>query len=144
MAPATIRPSHAADASALAGLCAQLGYQVAGEEIAHRVAALAGRSDRLVLVSEMDGDVVGWIDVQLRDSLVSGRYAEIDGLVVEAHRRGAGIGQALVDRACAWALERGANRMRVRSNVVRQRTMRFYEKLGFSLCKRQAVMDKAI
>jgi|CXWL01.1.fsa_nt_gi GNAT superfamily N-acetyltransferase len=140
----TIRPAKSGDESILSLLSSQLGYKVSDSEIAQRVAALARQPDRLILVSESDREVVGWIEVQLRDSLVSGRYAEIEGLVVDERRRGVGIGKALVERACAWAVERGAAKVRVRSNVTRERTQQFYEKLGFSLSKRQVVMDKSI
>ena len=52
-------------------------------------------------------------------------------LVVDESRRGLGIGAALVDAALDWAAGQGFDTLRVRSNVVRERTHAFYERLGF-------------
>jgi GNAT superfamily N-acetyltransferase len=139
-----IRLASVGDAGAISALCGQIGYGASQAQIAERIAASAKQPDRQILVSERGNEVVGWIEVLVRDSLVSGRYAEIDGLVVDERRRGAGIGKALVARSCAWAAARGIARMRVRSNVTRDGALQFYRRLGFGESKRQAVFDKSI
>jgi len=61
--------------------------------------------------------------------------------VAEAQRSG-GVGAALVAAAEEWARVKLCARIRVRSNVVRERTHRFYERLGYRVVKSQKVFDK--
>ena len=42
-----------------------------------------------------------------------------------------------------WAARHGCPRVRVRSNVIRERTHRFYERLGYRAVKSQKVFDKS-
>jgi GNAT superfamily N-acetyltransferase len=86
----------------------------------------------------------GWLHVAEIRTLESEPYAEIVGLVVDASRRSSGIGAFLVQAAIAWAAERGLDEIRVRSNVVRQRAHRFYERLGFDVIKTQKVFRRAV
>ena len=105
-----------------------------------RLAALDDRDT--VFVADHDGACRGWIQLSVVESLESGRFAEIRGLVVAEGERGSGIGAALVGAGEEWARARGCRRVRVRSNVVRERTHRFYERLGYRAVKSQKVFDK--
>ena len=58
--------------------------------------------------------------------------AAIDGLVVDEDERSAGIGAELVAAGEAWARERGATAMTVRSRSTRERAHRFYERRATS------------
>ncbi len=71
-------------------------------------------------------------------------FAELAGLVVADSARGIGIGAALLAAAEAWARAAGFALMRVRSNVVRERAHRFYEREGYCRVKAQAVFHKSI
>jgi GNAT superfamily N-acetyltransferase len=135
----TIRAAVPADAAALAALSGELGYPAAEAEILERLARMG--STQQVLVYD-DGSVLGWIEVVEALRLESGRFGEITGLVVREASRGRGIGAALVEAAAAWARERGLPKLRVRSNVTRERTHRFYLRLGFFENKRQVVFDR--
>ena len=70
--------------------------------------------------------------------------AEIAGLVVDEERRGAGIGASLVASAADWARARGCRALRVRTNVIRERALRFYEREGFGRLKQQHVLEKPL
>ena len=70
--------------------------------------------------------------------------AEIRGLVVDEEARSGGLGQKLVEAAESWARERGHNWMSVRSNVIRERTHRFYERLGYGRAKTQHKFRKRL
>ena len=139
-----IRPAHPGDAPSLALLTGQLGYPATPEAIVGRLAWLAAEATQAVLVAEAEGDVVGWAQVGRALSLESGEQAELVGLVVDEAWRGRGIGAALVAAAEAWARERGLPCLRVRSNVTREATHRFYRNLGFEEAKRQVVFRKAL
>ncbi len=135
-----VRAAESRDIPALASLAGELGYPTATEEMAQRFAGLDERD--AVLVAEHDGACVGWIQVSIVETLETGRFAEIRGLVVTESQRSAGVGAALVGAAEEWARQRGCPRVRVRSNVIRERTHRFYERLGFRAVKSQKVFDK--
>ncbi len=123
----------------VAALSQQLGYPVTPAELEARFERLSGaRSHALFVAGEPVG---GWLHVEQRDSLESGESAEIVGLVVDDRRRREGLGRALVARAEVWAKERGLKRLRVRSNVAREESHRFYPALGFRLSKTQRVYE---
>ena len=105
---------------------------------------LGSPEEHAVLVAELEGEVVGWIDVGVTIALESGRFAAINGLVVNESHRSRGIGEKLVHAGEQWTRERGLTRIRVRSNVLRERTHRFYERLGYTMKKVQKAFDKEL
>ncbi len=134
-----IRAARAEDAEAVAVLASQLGYPSTTAEVETRLARLVGLVGQQVLLGEVDGAVRGWLHAAEVHTVESAPYAEIVGLIVDEGHRGSGLGAALVAAAKEWARVRGLGEMRVRSNVVRERAHRFYERLGFRETKRQAV-----
>jgi ribosomal protein S18 acetylase RimI-like enzyme len=139
-----IRPCLLADAPAVAGLATELGYPTDAAQARVRLEWLLGRGEDAVLVAEEEngGAVVGWVHVREARSLESEPVAEIAGLVVTAARRGQGFGTALVQAGLAWAAERGLPTVRVRSNVVRADTHRWYQAAGFEVIKTQRVFSR--
>ena len=140
----SIRPALPADADRLAHLTDQLGYPTPAEAIQTRLGQLTAEGSQAVLVALVGGEVAGWAQVGRGLSLASGEQAELVGLVVDEALRGRGIGAALVTAAEAWARERGLARLRVRSNVTREATHRFYRRLGYEEVKRQVVFRKSL
>lgn len=145
MAPASlqIRPAYSGDVERLAALTTQLGYAAAPSALAERLRLLSGY-DHQVLVALVEGEVMGWAQVGRTLSLESGEQAELLGLVVDEAWRGRGVGAALVAAAEAWARGRGLGRLRVRTNITREATHRFYRRLGFEEMKRQVVFRKEL
>lgn len=139
---ATLRPALPSDASALASLAGELGYPTTADEMTTRLASLTVND--IVIVSAEGATVTGWIHIAIVPSLESVPFAEIRGLVVTAPARGTGTGRALVAAAEEWGRERGCTRLRVRTNVIREDTHRFYEHRGFRLTKTQRVYDKSL
>ena len=139
-----IRQAIASDAAALAALSTQLGYPSTAEEIAGRLDVLGGRPGNGVLVAEDGSGVVGWLHVSGMYLLESPSFAEVLGLVVDEAHRGKGIGKQLLDDAARWAADRGFDRLRVRSNVIREDAHRFYEREGFRRTKTQVVLDRPL
>ena len=140
----TIRPATPADVPQLADLTTQLGYPTSPAETAERLRGLASRPEDAVLVAAVDGELGGWIHVSAMYSLEMEPCAQILGLVVDASRRGGGIGAALVEAAAEWAAGHGFRSLRVRSNVIRERAHAFYERLGFARTKSQVVLVRPI
>jgi GNAT superfamily N-acetyltransferase len=100
---------------------------------------------RRVFVAEVDGEVVGWVDVFARRMLLADGMAEVSGLVVADGFRGRGIGARLMQATEKWAVSVGCTVMRVRSNIIRKQAHRFYtERLGYSVVKQQRVFGKKL
>lgn len=131
-----IRDATAADAPAISELADQLGYTVTAAEIRDRLP----RSS--CVVSELGGQVIGWMQVERRDLVTLGPIAEVTALVVDAAGRGRGVGVALLDWAESWAAGRGCERVRIRCNAVRAETHEFYERRGYREIKTQKVFEK--
>ena len=141
-----VRAAQEGDVEALASLSAQLGYPTSVDEMRERYlrvrAAQAGEIFVAVCVS--DARVVGWTHVVPRLQLEDAPYAELAGLVVDETVRGAGVGAALLAAAEDWARAQGFATMRVRSNVIRERAHRFYEREGYERIKAQAMFRKIL
>jgi GNAT superfamily N-acetyltransferase len=86
--------------------------------------------------------LVGFVAVSLSSDFIVGERALILGLVVGEQTRGKGIGADLLRAAESWAFERGAPAVVVRSNVIRDRAHRFYEREGYRRVKSQHIFEK--
>jgi GNAT superfamily N-acetyltransferase len=121
-------------------LFAQLGYPNDAATIERMIARLTPARQKFV--AELASRVIGFVAVEMRDELADCEGAEILALVVDETERGNGTGAALVRMAEAWAQERGAQRIRVRSNVIRKDAHRFYERENYAPVKDQRVFEK--
>jgi len=145
MAEERIRPAGSADLPAVAKLCGQLGYPDEVPAIGARLATLLAEPRHAVLVAERTGQgIVGLIHVYTDTWLVLGETAEIGGLVVAEGFRGDGTGARLLCEAERWAAARGCARLFVRTNAVRERAHRFYERQGYTLLKTQRIYTRAL
>jgi GNAT superfamily N-acetyltransferase len=140
------REAVASDVPALAELAGELGYPSSAEQVGERFRRLLDHPElHGVFVAEgADGVAAAWVHVFVSLRLESEPFAEIGGLVVGAASRGGGVGVAMVRCAEAWARGRGLARLRVRSNVIRERAHRFYERVGFARLKEQVVLVKEL
>lgn len=144
-----IRSMRAGDAGEIAALCEQLGYPSTPAQVAHRFGLLAERPESAVFVAEdedeaADERIAGFVHVQGRLAVESDPRAEIAGLVVDAVRRGEGVGRALMAAAERWAADRGYDEVTLHSNVARERAHRFYQSLGYEMTKSSHVFRKAL
>lgn len=141
----TVRAMTAADAERVATLSGELGYPSTPEQIAARFRAMQEHPDASVLVaSDADGLVRGWVHVYGHRQMESEGAAEVGGLVVESESRGHGIGTMLLAAAESWARGRGYARVTLRSNVIRADAHRFYQRLGYAIVKSQHKFEKPL
>ncbi|HEY6324936.1 MAG TPA: GNAT family N-acetyltransferase [Candidatus Cybelea sp.] len=130
----------ARDAEALAPLLDQLGYPAGVEDIRARLAALNG--DSQVLVAAGNLGLSGFVAVAITRDFIVGTCGVILGLVVADGSRSVGVGAELLAAAESWAFDRGAALVGVRSNVIRARAHRFYERNGYQRIKSQHIFEK--
>jgi GNAT superfamily N-acetyltransferase len=142
--PTEIRRARPGDAAEMARLSDELGYPMSAEEMERRLAVLLRDQRHLVAVASAGERLLAWMHVEHRSSLERGDRAELMGLVVDAGARRYGWGRRLVEAAEDWARERGLMSMTVRSNVVRDGSHAFYERLGYARRKTQHVYTKSV
>jgi len=141
----SIRLATPCDAETLAVLAGQLGYTSSPEQVRQRLEQIVQDPDNVVLVAEgEDGQVIGWVQVYRRELLIDDRHAELGGLVVAEGRRGQRVGQLLMEEVECWARARGCTAVYVRSNVIRERAHRFYERIGYEVIKTQRALRKSL
>jgi GNAT superfamily N-acetyltransferase len=140
-----IRSAEERDIADLARLAGELGYPSTPEQIRKRFALVKTESHHATFVAVNNGGaVIGWIHLSEARSIETEPRAEITGLVVDANFRSGGAGRLLVERGEDWALQRGLTVIGVRSNIIRERTHVFYERLGYAVTKTQKVFRKTI
>ena len=91
------------------------------------------RLDSVTLVAEVDGTVVGVVDMEYHQRLGDHRpQARVNDLVVTEGERGSGSGRVLLGRAEELARKRGCFRMTLVTASWRAETLAFYEWQGWS------------
>jgi ribosomal protein S18 acetylase RimI-like enzyme len=140
-----VRSAEERDITALARLAGELGYPSTPELVRERFAGMKAAPHQATFVAVIDSDaVIGWIHLSEARSLESEPRAEITGLVVDSNIRSSGAGRLLVARGEEWARQRGLAVIGVRSNIIRERTHSFYERLGYAVTKTQKVFRKTL
>jgi GNAT superfamily N-acetyltransferase len=133
----TVRPARVEDAQEIARLSGELGYATPAEVMRERLAALMPHPDHRITVLDNGDGLLGWVASERRRILEAGERIEIIGLVVDARCRGMGLGRVLVTEAEYWARQLGFDAVSVRSNVLRDSSHPFYERMGYARRKTQ-------
>lgn len=128
------------DAQALVMLMAQLGYDHSEESLSANISAVREQGGE-VFVAEVAGNVRGCVSAIIDVRLAEGIKGEIVSLVVSEEARGQGLGKGLILEAEKW-LSGKVSVIRVRANALREQSHLFYESLGYSKEKTQAVLLK--
>jgi GNAT superfamily N-acetyltransferase len=142
-----IRRARRGDAERIAQLSGELGYPATTTQIATRLRQLTPASKHAVFVAESTNagaGLVGWVHVSVSHLLEVEMRAEVNGLVVAEGQRSAGAGAKLLEAAEEWARRLGCRAMNVRSNVIRERAHKFYERKGYEHYKTQKAFRKAL
>ncbi len=142
-----IRRARRGDAERIAQLSGELGYPATAAEVATRLRQLTPASKHAVFVAESSDPImglIGWLHVSVSHLLEIDMRAEVNGLIVAEGRRSAGAGAQLLEAAEEWARRRGCGGMNVRSNVIRERAHKFYERNGYEHYKTQKAFRKAL
>jgi GNAT superfamily N-acetyltransferase len=140
-----IRRAKSADAAQIAVLAGQLGYPSTTVQMRERLRGVKPASQHAIFVAESAKDgVIGWIHVSRQPLLEVEIRAEVNGLVVAEDQRSLGAGAQLLAAAENWARKHGCKGMSVRSNVIRDRAHKFYERQGYEHYKTQKSFRKKL
>jgi GNAT superfamily N-acetyltransferase len=140
-----IRRVKRTDAPQIAVLAGQLGYPATTPEIRKRLVGIKPASLHAVFVADAPEDgVIGWVHVSKQPLLEVEMRAEVNGLVVAEGQRSLGAGGRLLAAAEEWARKHGCQGMSVRSNVIRERAHKFYERNGYEHYKTQKSFRKPL
>jgi GNAT superfamily N-acetyltransferase len=131
--PITFRPIVQTDVAALRRLLAQLGYELAEDEVAMRLAAVLAAPEHMLLAACSADRIIGLIHVYARPALDKPPEAIVQALVVEAACRGSGVGARLMAAAEEWATAHGFTSVALTSHVARERAHAFYAGLGYEI-----------
>jgi len=142
-----IRRARRSDAERIAQLSGELGYPATATQVATRLRQLTPASKHAVFVAESSDaamGLIGWVHVSVSHLLESDMRAEVNGLIVAEGQRSAGAGAKLLEAVEEWARRCGCQGMNVRSNVIRERAHKFYERQGYEHYKTQKAFRKAL
>jgi GNAT superfamily N-acetyltransferase len=141
----TVREIEATDATSVAELSGQLGYETSAAEMAQRLTQILPlRKGHVAFVACLDGEVVGWIEAEVAHHLQSPPHALITGLVVKDGVRSLGVGSRLCAEVEAWSRGQNVAVIRVTSRMTRERAHRFYLREGYTQTKTSAVFEKPL
>jgi GNAT superfamily N-acetyltransferase len=143
-ARAKIRRARTSDAAQLAELAGELGYPTTAKEIRQRLNRLQPATTHAVFVAEASGELIGWLHVSRNYLLESPVRAEVNGLVVSVAARSQGAGKLLLHAAEEWARKHKCTGVNLRSNVLRERAHKFYEREGYEHYKTQKAFRKPL
>ena len=140
-----IRRARLSDAARLAGLSGQLGYPTEVAEMKRRLKNIRPANQHAIFVAEdPEHGVIGWLHVSAIPLLEVDLRAEVNGLVVADGQRSRGAGWLLLREAERWARKHKCKSMSVRSNVLRERAHKFYERHGYEHYKTQKAFRKPL
>lgn len=139
-----IRIAELNDSEFITELSNQLGYETRNTDIQNRLKEILKNTDNCIYVATVNEKIVGWIHGFFSLRIESEFFVEIGGLVVDENFRKSGIGKKLIDKVIEWSKLKDCRKVRVRCNVIRKESHRFYENIGFEINKKQKIFDKYV
>ncbi|TBO44789.1 GNAT family N-acetyltransferase [Pedobacter kyonggii] len=136
-----IREISEKDAESVATLSTQLGYESDIKQTSARIKRINNSNENCAFVALVDGEVVGWIHGFYTLRLESDPFIEIGGLIVDENYLNLKIGKQLIENVNIWAKKHQVKKLKVRCNIKRTESHKFYERLGFKENKRQIALE---
>ena len=128
-----IRPAELSDASALAGLMCELGYETRVAEMEMRLDSILTDARYKTFVAVNEGKICGMIGTVCDHSHVHNNVSgRIIALVVSKTKRRRGVARQLVAVAENDFAERNITRITLTTRFEREGAHKFYENLGYN------------
>ena len=140
----SIRSATANDLPAIIHLLSQLGYELDQVEAKQRFASVIAAASHAILAPELHGKVVALLHLYERPALEKPPEIVVQALVVDMAVRQAGIGEAMMARAEAWAADRGYPSVTLGSEVSRLGSHAFYQSLGYAASATSRLFRKSL
>lgn len=132
------------EAQEILSLSKQLGYENNFELLLERLQEIIPLKDHAIFVAKAEGKIVGWLHCLICLRVESSLFVEVTGLVVDENVRGQQIGKKLIESSKQWSQNHGISTIRIRCNVLRTESHKFYQALGFSSSKEQKVFEMSL
>ena len=136
-----IRRATAADLPAIIAMLADDGLGAGREDASLPLAApylaafaaIAADANQFLAVAELDGDVVGTLQLSFIPGLShKGAWrGQIESVRVASSQRGTGLGQRIFEWAIVQCRARGCRMVQLTTDKSREDAHRFYARLGF-------------
>lgn len=97
-----------------------------------------------ILVAEVDGKIVGTVEISKAYKARFGFFAVLRRLVVHPSYRGKGIGRELMKEALEESRKMGCNAIELSVDPENTQPHRFYESLGFKDDRKEIIMVKSL
>lgn len=136
-----IREISEKDAESVATLSTQLGYESNIKETSARIKRINKSNENCAFVALIDDKVLGWIHGFYTLRIESDPFVEIGGLIVDENYRNLKIGKQLIEQVNLWAKKHQVKKLKVRCNIKRAESHRFYEQIGFKENKQQIAFE---
>jgi len=96
-------------------------------------AAVQAQAGNTIIVAELDGEVVGMMQLTMIPGLshAGTLRGQIESVRVSSRHRGHGIGEALLQHTIALARQAGCGLVQLTTDKRRPEALRFYERYGF-------------
>jgi N-acetylglutamate synthase-like GNAT family acetyltransferase len=127
-----IRAATSADGEAVAMLLGELGYPANASEASARIERLNASSADHLVVSELDGEVVGLATLHVSSTIEHEQpVGKLSAIVVGERHRRRGVGEALAAAIEAEARSRGCRLVFLTSAERRHDAHAFYRRIGY-------------
>jgi ribosomal protein S18 acetylase RimI-like enzyme len=128
-----IRTAKLSDASELAALMSELGYETTSEEMRTRLQSILSDARYSTFVAKIENHLCGMIGTLTH---ISHEHTDLSGkiiaLVVSKKLRRGGIGRVLIAAAEEDFRNRNVTRVTLTTRFAREEAHRFYQALGYS------------
>lgn len=137
----SIEPMNSSHLEDVRGFAQQLGYEVSESDFKNRFENLQFQNDHAQFVAVDEGRAIGWIHLSLIYALIEDLRTEIKAFVIDEKYRNRRIGRLMISYSREWSKSKGAKKIFLRTNIIREDAHRFYEREKFQRKKTSHIYE---
>lgn len=128
------------DVFAIKNLLSQLGYETEQDELQLAIALPQEQSDAFVAI--LGSEVIGFMSVIYFFYFpLQKKVCRITSIVINESHRGTGVGKQLIEFCELKAMENCCVQLEVTTSLLREKTQKYYEYLGFNRSSYRYYLD---